>query len=142
MIKENNTLGIIRALRKDARMNMVDLAKATNLSRAVVFRRLKYIENNFVKKYTSLVDFSKTEYKVRAVIYISSNGKRLAAFLKKNPHINSAFSLSGRFDFMIEVFFRNLSDLASFEDRLHPYCTCTRTHFIVEEIKMEDACAA
>lgn len=133
----NYTSKVISKLREDARSSILDIARSTNISRAIVFRKMRKIDKYYVKKYTVIPDFKRLGFEIRALFLVAGAGKRMRNFLLRNRHVNSATNISGGYSLMIDSIFRNLSELSAFEEKLGVYCTKRRVHFVVDEIKRE-----
>lgn len=137
MKKDRRSIQILEILRQDARKPISDISKTIAYNRSKVFRKMKYINKHFVKKYTSIIDFKKLDYNIRVRYLLNSNNKRLLNYLSNKPNINSIVSIKGQYNYYIEAFFKNLAHFNEFDEKLNKLCNKKREHFIVEEIKEE-----
>ena len=103
---------IIRYLRKGKRVNVSEIARELKLPISTVSDRIKKIENKFVLKRSSLLDFEKLGYKVHAFIAIKA-GKDFLKFSDAS-FINSFYQINTGYDYLIEVVFKDLAELKKF----------------------------
>ena len=129
---------VIRELRNDPRQRLTEIARKLSISRQSAMRSLKRVEG-YVVKYTTIPDFRALGFEVYAVMLFHPKSRRLLSFLKKSQNINSLAVSSGQFAVIATAIFRNMKSYSEFEDRAAELCTSKRTHFIVEEVKQEDA---
>lgn len=137
-MKNGSTIKILEHLRSNSRASIASISRATGLSRSVIFRRIKVINKHYVIKYTSIVHLRRMGYKVRAVLFLKSQSKKLMKFLYNSPNLNSIFALSGKYNLLVDTYFKKLSDYDAFERRLARLCKDMRIHFVVDEIKEEE----
>lgn len=135
---DGRSIQILEKLRKDSRLSVSKISKVTGNPRNMVLRRIKFIDKYLIKKYTSIINFKKLDYKLRVRFLLKSKNKRMILFLSKNRHTNSISAVKGKFDYHVEAFFRNLSEFNDFDEKLKRFCREKREHFIVEDIKEED----
>ncbi|MCG2719683.1 MAG: Lrp/AsnC family transcriptional regulator [Nanoarchaeota archaeon] len=137
MIRDKESIQILEKLREDSRRSVIDISRCTNNSRTLVFRKIKFMNKHFIKKYTSIIDFKRLDYNLRVRFLIKSKNKKLLQFLSKNKNINSVLIVKGNFNFYVEAYFKNLSEFNEFDEKLKKLCQEKREHFGVEEIKEE-----
>ena len=136
----NKELSILNHLRKDSRKSLSKISKETGIPLSTVFDNLRKLEKKIIKRYVSLIDFSKIGYDLEvSFILDAGNGKdELKQFLILNHNVNSILSLGGRFDFLIECIFKDMKELENFKDKLDRYdIKGKKEHHIIEEIKIE-----
>lgn len=112
---------IISCLRDNARMPLTMMSKKLNIPVSTIFDRLKIQEKDIILKHTSLLDFNKIGYNLRANVTIktnSENKEELRNFLIRHPSVNSAYKISNEYDFMLEVIFREMREMGEFIDEL------------------------
>jgi len=134
---------ILSNLRKNARMSLTNMSKATSIPISTIFDKLKVHENNIIKKHTALIDFEKLGFSTRANICIKiDKEKRNEAkeYLIKHQNINSVFKINNGFDFLIEAVFKHIKDLEFFLDTLEERFNVVETqiYYLIEDIKRED----
>lgn len=106
-------LKILEILKKDGRKPFVEIGKELGLSEGAVRRRIRILqERGVIKRFT--VELSK-DYVINAVTFISFEKgnlvKDLVDRLASLPSIESVYELTGRFDAMVMISAKNISDL-------------------------------
>jgi len=129
---------VVRELRRDPRQRLSGIASKLGMSRQTAMRALKRAEAKMLK-YTTLPDFKALGFEVHALMLFHPKSRRLLSFLKKSRNTNSLAVSSGRFAVMATAIFRNMGAYYEFEEQAARLCSSKRTHFIVEEVKQEDA---
>ncbi|MFH1065793.1 MAG: Lrp/AsnC family transcriptional regulator [Nanoarchaeota archaeon] len=129
---------VLRLLRKDAGCSMKRMALSTNASRDSVRRAFIGARKN-VKKFTILPDFRKLGFEVHAMFLLEPRTIRLIKFLKRDLNVNSVFGARGDYSVIAYAIFRDMNKFADFDERVSRLCEGKRIHFIVEEVKQEDA---
>ena len=142
MIKDTDLL-ILSRLRKNAREKLTDLSKKTNIPVSTIFDKMKVHQEHFIKKHTTLLDFSMLGFHSRANILIKASREEkefLKDFLLKNQHVNSMFKVNNGFDFMIEGVFRDIRELEAFMDVLELKFKVLnkQVYYIIDEMKREE----
>ncbi len=137
-----NDLRIISQLRNNARMSLTKLSKKTSIPVSTIFDRLKFHENNIIRKHTTLIDFSKLGFHTRATLNLKvarEDKEALMNHLVKHQSINSVFRINNGFDFMVEGVFHHIKDAEGFIEQLNDKFVIedSRIHYIVEDIKRE-----
>ncbi|MDD4877804.1 MAG: Lrp/AsnC family transcriptional regulator [Candidatus Nanoarchaeia archaeon] len=129
---------IMNLLRQDARLTIRQAASSLGESRhsaARAFRRALRKAGRF----TIILDFRQMGFEIHALFLLEPRTIRLVKFLKQNASVNSVFGCRGNYSLMVYAIFRNMRRFADFDDRVSRLCTGKRIHFIVEEVKQEDA---
>lgn len=130
---------ILKHLRNNARKTLTSISKETGIPTSTVFDRLRAHEKGVIKKYTSIVDFPKLGYNIRAKIMLEAKDKEnILAFLLMSPYINSLYRISGRFDFLADCIFKDMKELYAFLDELEKFDIRKEFHHVINEIKRED----
>ena len=107
-------LMLLASFRQDARMSLTDMSKKTRVPISTIFDKLKTYQKEFIKKHTTLVDFSKLGYNTRAKIAIKVKKEQkedIKEYLSKNESINSIYKINNGFDFLIEGIFVHVKDM-------------------------------
>ena len=121
MIKEKD-LVIISHLRENSRKHLTNISKNVKVPVSTLFDRLKVYERDVIKKYTSIVDFSKLGYSIRINLLMKA---RLIDSMKKhlsnNPNVNSLFLLSGRYNMLAECIFKDMGTMDDFINDLSAF---------------------
>lgn len=104
---------IIEILKKDGRKPFVEIGKELGLSEGAVRRRIRILqEKGVIKRFT--VELSK-DYVINAVTFISFEkgdmARELVEKISNIPSVESVYELTGRFDAMVMISAKNISDL-------------------------------
>ncbi|MEM0230694.1 MAG: Lrp/AsnC family transcriptional regulator [Candidatus Woesearchaeota archaeon] len=122
MKRKINDRRIISQLRRNARESTAIIARNIDIPVTKVFSRLEQLEEDgIIRKYVSLIDFSKIGYWLRIVYLIKSDRARInemAELLAHSPHINTLQRIRGGFDFYAEMIFANLKQVEEFQHEL------------------------
>lgn len=136
----NNGLSILSHLRKDSRKSLARISRETGIPLSTVFDNVGKLEKGVIRRYVSLINFSKIGYNLKVNFILKSGGKKeeLKQFLISNQNVNSLLRLSGEFNFLVECIFKDMKDLEEFNDKLDGYdIRGKREHHIIDEIKTE-----
>ena len=141
MIGKNNLM-IIARLRKDGRESLTKMSRITCIPITTIHNKLKEFENNLIKKYVAIIDFTKIGYNTRAMITLrvkKDYKEELKNFLIENKNINSVYKINNGYDFLIEVIFREIGEVESFLEKLERDLKVDKkeVHYIIEEINRE-----
>ncbi|RMF54742.1 Lrp/AsnC family transcriptional regulator [Candidatus Woesearchaeota archaeon] len=141
MLSKKDSL-IISILRSNAREKLTEISKKINIPVSTIYDRIKLHEGSIIKKHTTLLDFSKIGYAIRANIMLKvgkQHRETLKEYLKNNVVVNSLFKINNGFDFLIEVVLRDMKDLSDFIDSLEQRFSIDKMeeYLIIEEIKHE-----
>ncbi len=129
-------------LRKDARMTLSKLSRATKTPVSTLFNRIKKQEENFVKKFTVLLDYRKIGYLARAYVVVKVHRKdkeELRLFLHRHKNVNSLYKVNHDYDFLTDVVFKDYVELDGFLEELQNDFAVKIgfVHHIIENIKEE-----
>ncbi len=97
---------IIHHMRKGKRVNISKIARTLNLPISTVSDRIKRIEEKYVFKRSSLLDYSKVGYNANAILTIKVTPEKKPAmldYLKENICFNSIFHTNTNHDFIVEI---------------------------------------
>ncbi len=109
---------IIRALQRDARKPIVQIAKAVNANEATVRRRInKLLSSGIIERFTVVLDYHKLGRVIKAFIGLRVEPAKLkviAEHLAKHPDTQVVYRTSGDTDIVTEVIFEKMEDLNTF----------------------------
>lgn len=131
---------IMKLLRKDARLTMKQATLSLGYSRHAISKPF-YRALRQVSRFTIIADFRKMGFEIHVLFLLEPRTIRLVKFLKLDFNVNSIFGCRGNYSLMAYAIFRNMRQFADFDDRVSRLCAGKRIHFIVEEVKQEDAFA-
>lgn len=135
-------LTIISHLRQNARIPLTKLSRKINVPVSTIFDRVKISEGGLIVKYTSLLDFAKLGYNIRANIAFKvpfTYKRYLKDYLIAHRNVNSVYAASGTHDFVIDGLFKTMKELEAFTSEVDRRFEITDRNivFLVEEIKRE-----
>ncbi len=113
-------LAILCALRENARISNLELAKMLGVSEATVRRRIKIMEEKgIIRGYAALVNCYGVENSVKAFIYLKVDRKHIdevANALKKENRLITLYRILGDYDLLCECLFLSMQELQDFVD--------------------------
>jgi len=129
-------------LRQNSRQRLTKMSKQTHVPVSTIYDKLKVFENKFIKKHTSLIDFSKLGFNARANIMLKvkrNDREELKKFLVSSNNINSVYKTNTGYDFMVEGIFRNIKEMEDFLEKIEDKFELEdrKVHYIIEDIKRE-----
>jgi len=138
----NEDLQILCELRSNAREKLTTMSRRTKMPVSTIHERMKRWKDDFVLRYTVLLDFTKLGYpiKTKSMLKIDkSQRNEITEFLAKNRNINSVFKINNTYDLIVDACFRNMNDAENFfMDMEENYKIKKRdTYYVLQEIKRE-----
>ena len=131
---------VLGELRRDARQSLVSISEKTGIPASTVFKVVRRLEEKgIVKRYSSLVDYSRLGFGVNALMSLKADDRdALKDFLMREPCVNNMAKISGEYDFLVEVVFEGMAGMEDFLDRLTGFSGLRKgMHYITEELKKE-----
>jgi Lrp/AsnC family leucine-responsive transcriptional regulator len=110
---------IIKLMRAGKRLNISEIARQLNLPISTVNDRIKKIEERYILKRTSILDYPKLGFNAHAKLAIRIyHGQKQAFldFLKSQDCVNSIYHIDSNYDFLIEVVFKDTVELKHWID--------------------------
>ena len=134
---------LLSHFRKNARESLTTISRRTRVPVSTIFDKLKHYERSFIKKHTTLLDFSALGYLTRANVLLKvslEHRQPLKEFLMKHEHVNSLFKVNNGYDFLAEMVFKHIKDLEDFLEMLEgKYHVLDKTVFyVIEDICREE----
>ncbi len=136
--------GILRLLIENGRLPFAEIGRRCDVSRQVAFERVKrFLEEGLVEGFTIRLNEEKFGLSFRAYILIiakpsESLRKELINFLQKSRNVRRIQLLFGRYDFFLELLFRNKDEMTDFIREMHAFEAVERTEtFIVYQTLKE-----
>ncbi len=114
-------LSILCALRENARISNLELAKKLGVSEATIRRRIKILEEKgIIKGYSALINCYAIENSIKAFVYIKVDKRYIddiAEELKKENRLITLYRILGDYDLLCECLFLSMRELQEFEDQ-------------------------
>lgn len=113
-------LSILCALRENARIPNLELAKILNVSEATIRRRIKNMEEKgIIRGYSALINCYAVENSIKAFIYLKVDRRYLdeiAENLMKEKRTVTLYRILGEYDLLCECLFLSMKELQEFVD--------------------------
>ncbi|MHC1600053.1 MAG: Lrp/AsnC family transcriptional regulator [Candidatus Methanospirareceae archaeon] len=146
---KNKDKCVLRALLENGRLSYSELSRRCGISRQVAFERVKKLsEEGIVKGFSVCLDAEKLGFSFQAYVLIIAKPdeelrNELRVFLRNSENVRRIQLLFGRFDFFLELLFRDKDEMTEFLRTMHSFGAVERTEtFIVYQTikdKPEDA---
>jgi len=97
---------IMKHIRQGKKLNISAIARELNLPISTVADKLKRIEEKYVTKRSSLLDYKSLGYTAHHIIAIKSGAQQkneILDFLKQQKCVNSIYHTNSNFSFLIEI---------------------------------------
>lgn len=114
---------IIKHLRHGKRVNMSAIARELGMPITTVADRIRKIDERYVVKRASLLDYSRMGYSSHHIIAVKLSNEQKQAFLeymKEQKCVNSIYRTNSGFNFIVEVVFRSNFDFITWIEELKP----------------------
>ncbi len=140
-IKKKDLL-ILSYLRKNSRISLTKMSRKTGIPISTLYDKIQSQKGKIIKKFTSIIDFKKLGYEIKANILIKTHFydiEKIQVFLEKCFHVNNLQVINNHYNFFIEGVFKNIQELEEFKKKLFERgrIEAIDIYFIVDEIKKE-----
>lgn len=139
---KSKDLLVLSHLRRNARMPLTKMSRATKIPVSTIFDKLKEMEQRIIDRHTVLMDFRKLGFdlKVNMLLKLPQNNRvRCRKFLRASEKVNSISAISNGFDFLIECIFKDMDEMNAFVRSLDPFQVMQKEdYFVLEDIKREE----
>jgi len=109
---------ILEKLQENSKKKIFEIAREIKIPTSTVFNRIKKLENKkIILNYTAIVDHKKLDRGVTAMVSIVT--EKLSAFdiaekLSKKGVVEEVYAVSGRFDIIAKIRFKNNEEIGKF----------------------------
>ncbi|WP_206615100.1 Lrp/AsnC family transcriptional regulator [Mesobaculum littorinae] len=144
MTLDDFDIAILRALQADGALTNAALSERVHLSPSQCSRRRAALEKaGVIAGYGARLDAGRLGFGLRAIVRVNlqaHGGERdtdFAQFIARQPSVQSAFSVSGDADYVLDVRARDLESFAHFiHDRLlpHPQVAQVRSDIVLKTV--------
>ena len=140
---DQQDLKILNLLRKNARQTLTNMSRDAGIPISTIFDKLKRLEHiGVIKAHTSMLDMNKIGYRLHAFVFLKDDNnqkERLIKTLIENPKVNNITRVNENWNFLIEVFFREIIELEEFIETLENDFKSIEisVHYALEDIKRE-----
>ena len=136
MIDKKDKKLLVELLR-DGRESFSDLAKSCRMTRQSIFSRVKSLKRKgIIRNFTVNLDQQKLGLNLKAYILISASPlekfrEKAIKALMQLPQISQIHILFGRFDFLVEVWVRDINDLSNLLGKIHELEVIDKTETMI-----------
>ena len=135
-------LTILKKLRRNARKSVAEISREIKQPSTTVYKKIKEHEKNIIKKYATMLDYSKCGCNARincAIKTDKSCKEELKLFLMKNIYVNSLFKTNKEYDFFLDAIFRHEMEAEKFLEDLQKNFKIEqiKTYHVLHDIKTE-----
>ena len=105
---------IIKLMRTGKRLNISEIARQLNLPISTVNDKIKRIEERYIIKRSSLLDYHKLGYFANAKLTIKidhSQKDTFLNFLRQQSCVNSIYHINSNFDFLVDIVCKDVIEL-------------------------------
>lgn len=133
---------LLSHFRQNARESLTRISRRTHVPVSTIFDRLKQYEQKYIMKHTTLLDFARMGFSVRANLLLRvgvDHRDLVKQFLIRHDHVNSLFKINNGFDFQAEVIFNNIKDLEEFIEAIERKYEILEknVYFVIDDICRE-----
>lgn len=135
---------ILRALLEDGRRSYSELGRGCGITRQVAFERVKKLsEKGVVKGFSARLDADKLGFSFKAYVLLIAKPEEnlrseLAEFLRNSKNVRKIQLLFGRFDFFLELLFRDKDEMTEFIRRMQSFGAVEGTETFIVYQTMKD----
>lgn len=128
---------ILVELLKNGRKSFADLARSCRMTRQSIFSRIKSLKRKgIIKKFTVDLNQQKLGLNLKAYILVSAGpSEKLREKASKNlmnfPQFSQIHILFGRFDFLIEVWVKDIDELSNIIGKIHRFEMIKSTETVI-----------
>jgi len=135
---------ILRSLRQNARMSLLEMSRKSGISDATIQFRLKRMKaNGVIERFTITANPAATGYAVTAIMLVQTDTERhdqTVSALAKIPEITEVYGILGEYDLFVKVWSGSLEELnCLINDRIRSIEGIEDLHemVVVERVKEE-----
>lgn len=139
---------ILDALQKDGSLTNAELSEIVHLSPSQCSRRRAALEEaGLIEGYHARLNARKLGFSIRAIVRVNlrthgqESDRSFSAWLDQQPEVQSAFSVSGDADYVLDVRVKDLESYSKFvHERLlvQPQIAQVRSDFVLKMLKDSD----
>ncbi len=136
---------ILRMLLDNGRLSYSEIGRRCGISRQLAYEHVKkLVSEGIIKSFSICLDADKLGFGFMAyVLLIVKPDERLrhelAEFLRRSRNVRRIQLLFGRFDFFLELLFRNKEEMTDFIRRMHSFGAVERTETFIVYQTVKDA---
>lgn len=141
LVKREKELLLISHFRHNARESLTKISRKTSIPVSTIFDKLREYETRMIEKHTSLLDFRKLGFDLKAHLLFKVEKSRrdeFQRFLMQHPRVNSVFRINNGYDYLVEAVFIGLHDMDSFFEETGVFGVQDRQeYFVLKDVLRE-----
>ncbi|MFH1506501.1 MAG: Lrp/AsnC family transcriptional regulator [archaeon] len=111
---DEKDLKIVRVLKANSREAIREIAKKTGLKPSTVHQRMEKLKRDgVIEKYTLKLDNESMDENFIVFMYLATEND-LPPEVFKNPHIKEAFGITGEYDLLLKLKFKDIKEFNEF----------------------------
>ncbi len=135
---------ILRHLRRNSRANLTTISRKTGIPVSTIFDKLRGFENGIVQRFTTIVDFAKLGYPIRAKIMLRvdpAHKELVKSFLIAHDRVNNLYRINNGFDYSAECLFESIKEAEEFLELIETKfnITAKSVYHIIDDLAREKA---
>ena len=121
---------------------MTKISKRTGIPVSTIFDKVRSYRKSFVERFTCLFRFSELGFKSHSFTVFSIARERreeLKKFFMSSPNVNALYRINHKFDFLVDMVFKDIQDLEDFFDKVDDEFAVRPKHifYVVNEVGRE-----
>jgi DNA-binding Lrp family transcriptional regulator len=133
---------IITHLRKGKKVNISEIARELHLPISTVRDRISRVENQYVIKRSSLLDYQRMGYFANAMLAIKIDLRQkniFFNFLKTQTCINSIYHINSGFSFLVEIVCKDSLELINWIEDIKSKFNAEVVHYQILKVEKKEA---
>ncbi|MBN1156760.1 Lrp/AsnC family transcriptional regulator [Candidatus Woesearchaeota archaeon] len=129
---------IVNILKEDSRKSIRDIAKVTGIRPSTVHQRIqKLIKEKIIKNFTIKLNYRLLNQNFVAFILINTRGELPLSFFS-NPKIKDVFGVTGEFDLLLKLRFKDVDEFNDFLITLRKNPKIIKSLTLVSTIELKE----
>jgi DNA-binding Lrp family transcriptional regulator len=125
-------------LKENSRLAIRDIAKKTNIRPSTVHQRIqRLIKNNIIEKFTLKLNNEAIEENFIVFMYLTTSQDLPKTFFD-NKHIKEAFGITGEYDLLLKLKFKDIIEFNDFVISLRKNKSITKTITSVATVNIKE----
>lgn len=135
---DSRDIKIVEILKEDSRKSIREIARITGIRPSTVHQRIqKLIKENVIKNFTIKLNYQQLNQKFVAFVLVNTKGELPASFFS-NPQIKDVFGITGEFDLLLKLRFKDVNEFNDFLITLRKNPRIAKTLTLVSTIEIKE----
>jgi DNA-binding Lrp family transcriptional regulator len=138
IVLDNKDTQVIEILKKDSRRSVREISRQTGIRPSTVHQRIqRMVKDELIKNFTIKLNYKKLDQNFVAFVLINTKGELPASFFS-NPQIKDVFGITGEFDLLLKLRFKDVNEFNDFLITLRKNTRITKTLTLVSTIEIKE----